>query len=375
MRIQLFKIKIPIKKITDLKLRLKNTRWPDSIEGSGWEYGTDLDYMKELTRYWRVEFDWRAQENALNKFHHYLADIDGFRIHFIHEKSKNKNAIPIVITHGWPGSFFEMKKIIPLLTDEFHIVVPSIPGFGFSSRPTKRGCNTFKIAELWMKLMAGLGYDKFVAQGGDFGAYVSTLLGFLYPKKVIGVHLNYIPGAYYPYIGPEVRPISEIESQFLNQADEWYKKEGGYAFIQRTKPQTLGFALNDSPAGLAAWIAEKFRAWSDCGGEVERRFTKDELLTNISIYWFTETIHSSARLYFESARAPLQFKQTDRMTVPVGIAHFPKEIFFPPKEWIERFYPVSRWTDLPHGGHFAAMEDPELLAKDVREFVGGLKKG
>jgi pimeloyl-ACP methyl ester carboxylesterase len=383
MNIETFKIQVSQAKIDDLQERLARTRWPDEIPGSGWDYGANLAYMKELADYWRNQFDWRKQEEAINQFHHFRALVDGWRIHFIHERGKGPNPLPIIITHGWPGSFIEMLKIIPVLTDParygadpkdaFDVIVPSMPGYGFSDRPNQPGMNLFRIADLRKQLMTGLGYRRFGAQGGDFGAGVSTVLGFGYPENLIGIHLNYIPGSYRPYLGPGVRELSEVERQFLAEADQWYQMEGGYAHIQRTKPQTLSYAVNDSPAGLAAWIVEKFREWGDCDGEVERRFTKDELLTNVMIYWITETISSSVRLYYETRKNPLHFKQGEQIRVPCGIAHFPKEAPFPPREWVERTYNVQRWTEMPRGGHFAAMEEPELLAEDVRAFFRPLR--
>jgi pimeloyl-ACP methyl ester carboxylesterase len=383
MNVQPFKIQIPQATLDALQERLARVRWPDEIPDSGWDYGASLAYMKALADYWQTKFNWRAQEEAINKFHHFRAEVDGPGIHFIHERGKGSSPLPLVITHGWPGSFVEMLKIIPLLTDpeshggdpadSFDVVVPSMPGYGFSDRPAQPGMNVFRIAELWKQLMVELGYQRFGAQGGDFGAGVSTLLGFSYPENVMGIHLNYIPGSYKPYVGPGARELSEVERQFLEDADQWYQNEGGYSHIQRTKPQTLAYALNDSPAGLAAWIVEKFREWGDCGGEVERRFTKDELLTNVMIYWATETIHSSTRLYYETRKAPLHFKHGEQIRVPCGIVHFPKEAPFPPREWVERCYNVRRWTKMPRGGHFAALEEPELLVEDIRAFFRPLR--
>jgi pimeloyl-ACP methyl ester carboxylesterase len=232
--------------------------------------------------------------------------------------------------------------------------------------------NTFRIAELWAGLMSELGYERFAAQGGDFGASVSTILGLHYPQRVIGVHLNYIPGSYRPYLEPGAK-LDPIEQQFLADMDRWYIDWGAYAHLQRNTPQTGAYGLNDSPAALAAWIVEKFRDWADCEGEVERRFSKDELLSNVTLYWMTETIHSSCRLYYESKKMPLQFQKGDRVSVPCAVAHFPKEAPFPPRAWIERGYNLQHWTEMPQGGHFAAAEEPELLAKDIAAFFGPLR--
>lgn len=377
-----FRIDIPQEVLDDLQAHLARTRWPDEIEGAGWEYGASLAYMKELVAYWRSGFDWRAEERALNTFSHFRAEIDGAGIHFLHERGKGPDPLPLVLTHGWPGSFLEMLKILPLLTDpaghggdaadSFDVVAPSMPGFGFSDRPTRPGMNLFRIADLWARLMAGLGYPRFAAQGGDFGAGVSTCLGLAYPERLVGIHLNYIPGTYRPHLTPDA-VLAEEERRFLEDADRWYEAEGGYSHIQKTKPQTLAYGLNDSPAGLAAWIVEKLRGWSDCGGDVERCFTRDEMLTHVTLYWVTETFHSSTRLYAEGRRAPLHFREGEVVRVPCGVAFFPGEEPFPPRRWIERGYRVARWTDMPRGGHFAAMEEPELLARDLRDFFRPLR--
>ncbi len=378
MDVRPFRVQVSPATLEDLQQRLARTRWPDEIPGSGWDYGSNLAYMKELADYWRTKFDWRAQEGAINRFQHFRTEVDGLRIHFIHERGRGPEPLPLIISHGWPGSFVEMLKILPMLTDparhgadpadSFDVVVPSLPGYGFSDRPSERGMTNFQIADLWAKLMQGLGYRRFGAQGGDWGAGISTRLGYAYPDSVIGIHLNYIPGSYRPYVGPETEGLSAAEEAFLKEQERWVRTEGGYGHLQGTRPQTAAYGLNDSPAGLAAWIVEKFRAWGDCDGNVERRFTKDELLTNVSIYWFTQTIHSSMRLYFESQKTPLHFKLGQRVPVPCGVARFPKEAPSPPREWVERCYKVWRWTEMPRGGHFAAMEEPELLAEDIRAF-------
>jgi pimeloyl-ACP methyl ester carboxylesterase len=376
--VQPFRVQVSPATLEDLQQRLARTRWPDEIPGSGWDYGSNLAYMKELADYWRTKFDWRAQEDAINRFQHFRAEVDGLGIHFIHERGKGPEPLPLIISHGWPGSFVEMLKILPMLTDparhradpadSFDVVVPSLPGYGFSDRPSERGMTNFRIADLWAKLMQGLGYRRFGAQGGDWGAGISTRLGYAYPDSIIGIHLNYIPGSYRPHVGPESEGLSAAEAAFLKEQEHWVRTEYGYGHLQGTRPQTAAYGLNDSPAGLAAWIVEKFRAWGDCDGNVERRFTKDELLTNVSIYWFTQTVHSSMRLYFESQKTPLHFKQGERVLVPCGVARFPKEAPSPPREWVERCYKVQRWTEMPRGGHFAAMEEPELLAEDIRAF-------
>ena len=368
--------------VEDLRQRLARTRWPDEIHGSGWTYGVDLNFMQRLCDYWRDEFDWKAQLEKLSAFHHYRCAVDGIGIHFIHERGKGPAPIPLVLTHGWPGSFLEMLKIIPLLTDpasyggdpaqSFDVVVPSLPGFGFSERPAAPGMNTWRIAELWAGLMAELGYERFAAQGGDFGASVSTILGLRHAHRIMGIHLNYIPGSYRPHLEPG-STLSDVEQKSLDDSDRWYVDFGAYAHLQRNTPQTGAYGLNDSPAALAAWIIEKFRDWSDCEGEVERRFSWDELLSNVTLYWMTETIHSSCRLYYESKLAPLHFKAGEWVRVPCGIAHFPGEAPFPARPWIERGYNLQHWTEMPRGAHFAASEEPELLARDIAAFFHSLR--
>ena len=381
MTIELFRVQIPESTLEDLRRRLGNTRWPDEIPDSDWDYGSNLGYVKELVSYWQNEFDWRAQEEAINRFSHFRTDVDGTGIHFIHEKGKGPDPMPLIITHGWPSTIFEILKIIPMLTDpashggdpadSFDVVVPSMPGYGFSDRTTSRGMGPAAISDLWAKLMTEqLGYDRFVAQGGDWGALVTTRLGYDYPDNVRGIHITMVAGV---AINPGDPEPSEAERQLIKEREVWQRDEGGYGHIQGTKPQTLGYGLNDSPAGLAAWIVEKFRAWSDCGGDVESRFTKDELLTNITIYWATETINSSTRLYYESRQSPLVLSPANRVEVPTAIAKFPVEISRPPREWAERGYNVQRWTEMPSGGHFAAMEEPELLSEDIRAFFRTLR--
>jgi pimeloyl-ACP methyl ester carboxylesterase len=369
--------------LEDLKGRLARTRWPDDLEGAGWECGFDRAYLHELTAYWRGQFDWRARERALNAFSNFRADVGGVGVHFIHERGVGRRPLPLLLTHGWPGTFAEFVKIIPLLTDPgkhggdpddaFDVVVPSIPGYGFSDRPSKAGMSGSRVADLWASLMEGLGYARFGAQGGDWGATIATWLAVKEASSLVGIHLNYIPGSYRPHTGPGSRETSEAERRFLDERARWIDEEGAYGHIQATRPQTLAFGLNDSPAALAAWIVEKFREWGDCGGDVERRFSRDELLTHVTIYWATQTIGSSMRLYHESRGTPLAFQAGERIHVPAGVARFAKEAPMPPREWVERVYDVRRWTEFPRGGHFAAMEEPEMLASDIREFFRPLR--
>ncbi|HEY7618060.1 MAG TPA: alpha/beta fold hydrolase [Terriglobales bacterium] len=377
MRIQPFSIPYSEVAVRDLRDRLARTRWPDAIPGSGWDYGADMGFMRDICAYWQDQFDWKAEVDRMSELHHYRYEANGFGLHFVHEKGNVPRPLPLVQAHGWPGSFLEFQKIIPMLTqperfgagpeDAFDVVVPSLPGFGYSDRPIERGFNTFRMAQLLLDLMQELGYSRFGAQGGDFGANISTVMALRHPERLIGIHLNYIPGSYYPHLEPGAE-IAPVEREFLQKAAEWEENCGGYLHLQATQPQTLAYSLNDSPAGLAAWILEKFRSWADCDGDLSRRFTTDELLTNVTLYWMTETIHSSCRLYYETTRAPLRFAKGDYVRVPCAIAHFPKEEPFPPRPWIERGYNIQHWTEMPAGGHFAAAEEPALLAQDIRNF-------
>ncbi len=380
---QKFEIKIADALLEDLRNRLDATRWPDELAGIGWESGTSLGFMKSIAAYWREGYDWRRQEAELNRLPQFRHAIDGLNIHFVHMRGKGPRPLPLIMTHGWPGSFVEMVKITPLLTDPaahggkaedaFDLVVPSLPGYGFSDRPRERGMNPTRIAALWARLMAELGYDRFGAQGGDWGAAVSSALGLDHAERMVGIHLNFITGRF--LLGgtlnqPQQDKLAEV---YRAQLRDWWDAEGGYNHLQATKPHTAGYALNDSPVGLAAWILEKFRSWSDCGGAIERVFNRDELLTNVMIYWVTGTAPSSMRLYYELREQPLQISPENRVAPPVGVAVFPKEIPMPPRALAERGYNIQRWTAMPRGGHFAAMEQPELLAEDIRAFFRPLR--
>ncbi|HEV8578062.1 MAG TPA: alpha/beta fold hydrolase [Thermoanaerobaculia bacterium] len=348
--------------ISDLHVRLRATRWPRGVVDSG---GVPLSDLREIVRYWVEELDWPQREREINRLPHFLADVGGLRLHFIHAKSPRPDARPLLLLHGWPGSFVEMLEIVPLLAEEFHVVVPSLPGYGFSEAPTAAGMSNARIADLFAELMTLLGYDRFAAQGGDWGAGIATWLAVRFPSRVAGIHLNYIPGSYAPFV--EGEPSAE-EAASLRRRDRWIDEDGAYGHVQRTRPLTLGYALSDSPAGLAAWIVEKFREWADPRSAIPL----DRILTNVTIYWATNTITSSMRLYQESSRTPLRFERGERVPVPCGIARFPREAPFPPRSWIERAYDVVHWTDMPQGGHFAALEAPEALAEDVVKFLRGL---
>jgi pimeloyl-ACP methyl ester carboxylesterase len=378
MDVEHFKIRISDDKLRDLRARLALTRWPDPPAGLGWDDGVDLDFLRRLVHHWRVGFDWRAQEVRLNGLAQYIATVDGEKIHYVHCPGRGPDPLPLVITHGWPGSFVELERIIPMLadpgsyggdpSDAFHVVAPSLPGYGFSPAPAKVGTNTRRIAQLWRSLMLGLGYARFGTQGGDIGAGVSMWLAQQFPDALIGAHLNYIPASYKPHIGSGSPALTEAEQAYLERVGEWAGTEGAYAHLQSTKPQTLSYALTDSPVGLAAWIVEKFRAWSDCDGDVERVFSLETLLTDISVYWFSDAVNASLRLYKENRASPLNFGADERVRTPLGLAHFPHELPTPPRSWVERVFDVPHWTSMPRGGHFAALEQPELLAEDIRAF-------
>ena len=382
MSIETFQLPYSERAVEDLRDRLARTRWPDTILDSGWEYGFDLEYLRRICRYWREEFDWKAEIERLKGLYHLGYRTGDQFIHFVHERGRGPSSIPILLLHGWPGSFLEMLKLVPRLTDpaahggdpadSFDVIVASLPGFGFSSRPLQRGMNTSRMADLFANLMKELGYERFACHGGDFGAGVSSWLGRRHAARIIGLHLNYIPGSYRPGLQPgEV--LSSEEQQFLADAEHWEEECGAYQHLQFRTPQTVAYGLNDSPSALAAWILEKFRDWADCDGELEKRFTWDELLANVTLYWMTETIHSSCRLYFEMKTAPLHLAKGERIEVPCGIAHLPKEAPFPPQTWIERGYNVQHWTEFARGGHFAAMEEPEALAADICRFFRGFR--
>jgi pimeloyl-ACP methyl ester carboxylesterase len=368
--------------LADLRERLAGTRWPEPVAGVGWTEGVDPGWLRHVVKHWETRFDWRIHEARLNAFPQFLVRVGDTRIHCIHARGRGRKAIPLAITHGWPGSVFEMLRLIPLLTDpgahggaaedSFDVVVPSIPGYGFSDRPTSPGMSNSAVADLWLQMMERLGYPRFAAQGGDWGAGISTWMGRKAPERLIGLHLNYIPGSFCPWVEDEAALNGE-EREFLAEKARWGDEEGAYGHVQATRPGTLGVALADSPAGLAAWILEKVRSWSDCEGDVESRFTLDELLANVTLYWVTNTAASSIRLYRESKPTPLQLGPGERIRVPMGFARFPLEAPSPPRHWVERGYDVRRWTEMPRGGHFAAWEEPELLARDIREFFRPLR--
>jgi pimeloyl-ACP methyl ester carboxylesterase len=378
MSIEPFRIHIPDTDLVDLDERLLRIRVAAGVEEQGWSEGIEPGFLADLLDYWASEFDWRAQEERLNALPHYLARIGEQTIHFVHQPGAGPAPLPLVLTHGWPGSFIEMERIIPLLADpgahgadpadSFHVVVPSLPGYGFSPAPRRKGTGTYATAQLWAELMTQLGYERFGAQGGDLGAGVSAWLGQRYPERLVGMHLNFIPGSYQPPLGEGQPPLTSEEKAFQQRRAEWVEQEGAYAKMQGTKPYTAAIGLNDSPPGLAAWIGEKFHAWSE---DFDGTIGFDRLLANISLYWFTQSIGSSFRMYVEGRAQPMALQE--RIRPPLGVALFPAEIATPPRSWVERGFDVRRWTAMPAGGHFAALEQPESLAEEIRAFFRPLR--
>lgn len=380
-RIQPFSVAVDAAVIGDLRARIRSTRLPEAAPGELWAQGTDRDWLEELLGYWAGGFDWRAAERELNRFAHYRAQIGDTVVHFVHARARHGRGIPLILGHGWPSCFTELLPLVPLLTDPaghgidgpaFDVVIPSLPGYGFSPRPAATGGITYRyVARLWHELMRGLGYDRYGAGGGDFGAGIATFMALDNPGPLIGLHLTNLELT--PFTGPGSRPLSAAEQAYLEQAGRWDRTERGYTAIQSTKPQTLGYALNDSPAGLAAWILEKWRSWSDCRSDLESRFSKDFLLTVVTLYWVTSTITSSMRDYYDNRRwqGEPRLGPDDIVRVPTAVAVFPHTLIpegEAPREWAERLYDIHRWTVMPRGGHFAPAEEPELLARDIAAF-------
>lgn len=381
-----FLIDVPPTTLDDLHDRLRRTRWPDTMR-EDWTFGASPRYLHQLVDYWNAGFDWRAQERAINRWPQFRADVDGVGVHFIHARGNGDRPLPLMLTHGFPDSFVRFLKIIPLLTDPaahggdpgdaFDVVVPSIPGFGFSDKPTRDGF-TFRIGRLWHALMTDvLGYERYGAHGGDWGTTITEQLARDHAGALVGIHLTDVP---FWHVFQPPKDLSRDEAAYLEQIAAWQKTEGAYAFIQGTRPATLAMGLRDSPVGLAAWLVDKFHAWSDCHGDIESRFTKDELLTNVMIYWVTDTIETSFLPYwdFVNSGALTWIAETVKRwigssSVPAGFAIFPKDISHPPRRWAERFFNVQRWTDMPAGGHFAALEEPDRLVDDIRAFFRPLR--
>lgn len=371
--------------LDDVAARLGRVHWPDEVSAEPWRYGPPVNYMKGFVQHWLDRYDWRKQEARLNSFPQFVTQIDGHRIHFIHQQGRGAAPIALVMTHGWPGSIVEMLKIIPLLADPgahggdpadaFTVIAPSIPGYGFSGRPVTRGTDVFVVADLWAALMTRLGYPAFGVQGGDWGSWISAATALQHPQRVLGLHLNYLSTRFRPAITPDDPPLTSAEEDYLVRAASWAETEGSYIAVQGTKPLTLAYALADSPVGLAAWHIEKFKSWSDCLTEPDEALTKDEMITDIMLYWLTETTHSAMRFYAEAREHPFHLAAGQRIEPPCGIVQLPKELPMPPREWAERAFNVVHWSSLPRGGHFAAWEQPELLAEDIRAFFRPLRTG
>jgi pimeloyl-ACP methyl ester carboxylesterase len=370
--------------LRDLRERLKHTRWPDELPGARWEYGAKLAYMQDLVSYWQTDFDWRVQEQKINHFANYQGQIDGLHIHFIHEHGHGPYPLPLLIVHGWPSSFYEALDILPLLTDPasfggdpadaFDVIVPSLPGYGFSDRPAHPGMTSRQISVLLVQLMQGLGYERFAAHAYDIGASILGHLCLDFPHHLIGYHTTE-PANATPYLGPGAPALSEAERAYVEYQQRWDREEGGYDHIQSTRPQTLAYGLNDSPAGLAAWIIEKWYVWTDPpNGDLNRHFTRDQLLANVMIYWVTETINSANRLYYERDHSPTPRRPEDRIQVPTGVALTTQQIERAPREYLQRIYiDIRSWIDFGRGGHFILLEEPQLVAEALRTFFRPLR--
>ena len=368
--------------IADLGERLARTRFPDQAPGAPWAFGTDVGYLRVLIGHWRERFDWRSEEARLNQFPQYRVALDDIDLHFLHVPGKGPAPMPLLLSHGWPGSVFEFLDLIPRLADParfggdpkdaFTVVAPSLPGYGLSFTPGQKRFSVAAIADGFSKLMTGvLGYRRFAAQGGDWGGAITARLGLAYAQHMIGIHMNLLPLRRDLKIGAEA---TAEERRYYDALAHWLKEETGYQWIQGTRPQTLAFALTDSPAGLAAWIIEKFRAWSDCGGDLDSIFTKDQLLANISFYWFTGAIGSSFWPYYARMHEPWPIPGGATIDVPTGYAEFPREIIRPPRSLAAHvFKDIRRWSEMKKGGHFAAMEQSDALAHELREFFRPLR--
>jgi pimeloyl-ACP methyl ester carboxylesterase len=375
-----FHLEVPESELDDLRGRLARTRWPEPATAPGWNQGVPLDYARELCDYWANQYDWRRCEAELNALPQYRTGLDGggddtLEVHLIHVRSRHANAMPLLLTHGWPGSVIEFLGVITALTDPpdpadaFHVVIPSLPGYGFSAKPTVPGWGVERIATAWFQLMDRLGYERFAAQGGDWGASITSALGTGAPENVIGIHLT-MPMVAPPSAEEETQPLTKAEKQGLAAYKTFQKVGTGYSSEQSTRPQTLGYALVDSPSGQCAWIAEKFWDWTDCAGHPENVVTRDRLLDNVMLYWLPGTGASSARLYWESYKR----RRLDEVPVPTGVTLFPQEIMRLPRHWIERRYTDLRyWSEPDVGGHFAAMEQPDIFVDEVRTFFRKLQ--
>jgi pimeloyl-ACP methyl ester carboxylesterase len=375
-----FQIQIEQEVLDDLRERLQHVRWPSQLGPGDWTTGIPIHALEPIVTYWKESFDWRKSEKELNRFHHFFCSVDGFPIHFIHERGIGPKPLPIILSHGWPDSFLRYQKIILALSDPgryggdpadaFDVVVPSLPGFGFSKSREGKSLNNLQIADLWVKLMAEhLGYPTFAAGGGDVGSGVSRYIAERHPEKIVGLHVTDI-GIIRAILASPDNSLDAAELTYKREATQWMVQEGGYMTIQSTKPQTLSYALTDSPVGLAAWILEKFHGWSDPQGKLQTRDSWDELLTNITLYWITGTIGSSAHVYYNNSRGLTPLVKNN---VPTGLALFPADILLPPEDWVRKNFAIQRLTHMPRGGHFTAWEEPELFVEDIREFFRPLR--
>jgi pimeloyl-ACP methyl ester carboxylesterase len=382
-----FEVDIPEDALDDLRERLRRTRFADDFGNDDWSFGMPGNYLRDLVGYWESQYDWRAHEAAMKRFAHFRTEVDGAPVHFVHARGRGPAPMPLILTHGWPWTFWDYEQLIGPLSDPaafggdprdaFDLVVPSLPGTAFSSPLRRTGIGVVSTADLWLHLMRDrLGYDRFAAGGGDSGAFVTARLGHAYARHVIGIHLNFPATATMAALGT-VRPedYSPDERQWLAEPSPRSRGTGAHMAVHVEDPQTLAAAMNDSPAGLAAWIVERRRNWSDCDGDVERRFTRDELLTCASLYWLTGTFHTSVRFYAESFREPwpLVHDRQPPIEVPTAVAVFPRELLRVPRRFMERQANVARWTVMPRGGHFAPAEEPELMVEDIRAFFRELR--
>jgi pimeloyl-ACP methyl ester carboxylesterase len=362
--VQPYQIRVSDPVLEDLRARLLATRWPDPAPGPPWSQGTDLDYLRALASYWADGFDWRAQESRLNEYDQFVADVDGVSVHFVHHSSGKP---PLVLTHGWPSTFAEMLPLVDRLASDFDLVVPSLPGYAFSPRPPRMGVDRVAVARIWHRLMQGLGYELYGAHGGDFGAGVATFMALTEPDRMTGIHLT--TPEVFPFLGPGAAPLTAAERAYLEHVQRWDETERGYSSVQSTRPQTLGYGLTDSPVGLAAWLAEKWRAWSDSGGDLDGHVGRDAFLTTVTLYWVTGSITSSMRDYYDNRWHSVPVGIDDHVRTPTAMAVFPNELVpegEPPRELFERLYDITRWTVHPRGGHFAATEVPDVVAADIR---------
>jgi pimeloyl-ACP methyl ester carboxylesterase len=372
-RVEPLVVGVPDSALEDLRRRIRNTRWPDPAPGEPWSQGVDREFLQDLLAYWADGFDWRAQEERLNRYDHRIADVDGVRLHLVHCRGDGER-LPLLLLHGWPSAFLEMLPLVDRLGERFDVVVPSLPGYAFSPRPRRTGVDRAYVAGVCQRLMDGLGYPRYGAYGADFGAGVVTSMALSHPERLVGIHLGTAETA--PYTGPGAPPLTPAEQAYVDHVTAWDSTERDYAAVQSTRPQTLGYALTDSPAGLAAWVLDKWRSWSDSGGDVEAVFGRDALLTLLTVYWVTGCITPSMRDYYDNRWHGAPLGPGDVVRVPTAFSLFPHEFVpegEPPRSWYERLYAVRRWTVHPRGGHFAAAEQPDLLADDIAEFFTGLR--